>query len=186
MSLSLLSPPLVEPVSLAETKAFMKIEQDHDDDLLRAFVSAARVHLEHLTGQRFITQSWRLLLEGPLPDRIILPVQPVSSILEAAILNDTGDLIGLGSQSFAIYQRDCPATLSNLNGLLLTTGQRLQLDLEVGFGPTAEDVPSPLRHAMKLVVAEWYERRLIADPSRLPSLAAALQPLIGPYKSVRL
>jgi uncharacterized phiE125 gp8 family phage protein len=70
--------------------------------------------------------------------------------------------------------------------MLLTAGQRLQLDLEAGYGPSDVDVPMPLKQALKMIVAEWYERRLIADPTQLPTLAKALQPLVNPYKTIRL
>ena len=65
-------------------------------------------------------------------------------------------------------------------------GYRLQLDVETGFGATPEDVPAPLLQAVRMIAAEWYERRLIADPASLPSLLKALAPLIAPYRSIRL
>ncbi len=186
MTANLLSPPMVEPVSLADIKAFLKLDSDAEDDLLRAFISSARVHLEHLTGRQFITQTWRVLLDGDLGRRISLPIQPVSNIVSAAILSEDGDLLSLATESFALYQSHNPALIVNPGGMLLTAGQRLQLDLETGYGPSDEDVPMPLKQALKMIVAEWYERRLIADPTQLPTLAKALQPLVNPYKTIRL
>ncbi|WP_180966887.1 head-tail connector protein [Cohaesibacter celericrescens] len=186
MTANLLSPPMVEPVSLADIKAFLKLDSDAEDDLLRAFISSARVHLEHLTGRQFITQTWRVLLDGDLGRRISLPLQPVSNIVSAAILSEDGDLLSLATESFALYQSHNPALIVNSGGMLLTAGQRLQLDLETGYGPSDEDVPMPLKQALKMIVAEWYERRLIADPTQLPTLAKALQPLVNPYKTIRL
>ncbi|WP_321339049.1 hypothetical protein [uncultured Cohaesibacter sp.] len=37
-----------------------------------------------------------------------------------------------------------------------------------------------------MIVAEWYERRLIADPAQLSVLAKALAPLLAPYRSFHL
>ena len=167
-------------------KAFLKLDHDTEDDLLRAFISSARVHLEHMTGRHFISQTWRVLLEGPLQERFRLPLQPVTEITSAAILSDEGDLLALASESFSIYQQSDPAIVANKGGLVLPAGQRLQLDVETGFGPAVEDVPGPLKQALKIIVAEWHERRLIADPAQLPSLAKAVQPLIQPYCTMRL
>ena len=186
MSATLLTAPVVEPVSLAEIKAYLKIDQDVEDDLLRAFLSAARVHLEHMIGRHLISQAWRILLEGALGKRFCLPVQPVSELLAIAIIEVDGSMTELDASGLSIFQADNPATLVNLDGFLLSGQQRLQIDVETGFGPTAEDVPEPLRLAIKMIVAEWYERRLIADPAQLPALAKALAPLLAPYRSFHL
>ncbi|WP_316858037.1 phage head-tail connector protein [uncultured Cohaesibacter sp.] len=186
MTTTLLTPPALEPVSLAEIKAYLKLDIDKEDDLLRAFLTAARVHLEHLTGHHFITQTWRLLLEGPLGETFRLPLQPVTDIVAAAVVDIEANITSLDVTGLSIFQAQDPAILANIDGFLLASNQRLQLDVETGFGPAAEDVPEPLRLAIKMVVAEWYERRLIADPSQLPTLAKSLQPLIGSYRSLRL
>ena len=186
MSLTLLTAPAVEPVSLAEIKAYLKIDQDTEDDLIRAFLSAARVHLEHMIGHHLITQTWRVLMEGPLGESFRLPLQPVSDLLALAVVDVDGSVTELDVSGLSIFQTDNPATLANLDGFLLSSKQRLQIDVETGFGPMAEDVPEPLRLAIKMIVAEWYERRLIADPAQLPVLAKALAPLIAPYRSFHL
>ena len=186
MTANLLTAPLVEPVTVAETKAYLKIEQDIEDELLRAFITTARVHLEHLTGKHLITQTWRLFIPGPLSDRFTIPLQPLSAIVDAAILSDEGDLVSLSAEGLRIHQDRDPASIANLASLALRPDQRLRLDVETGYGPAAEDVPEPLRLAMKIIIAEWFERRLIADPSQLPTLWAALKPLIGPFQTVRI
>src|SRR5260221_1862426 len=38
----------------------------------------------------------------------------------------------------------------------------IELDVELGFGPLATDVPDALRHAIRLLVAHWYENRGMA------------------------
>nr|WP_319389700.1 phage head-tail connector protein [uncultured Cohaesibacter sp.] len=182
----LLTAPQVEPVSLADIRAYLKIDQDAEDDLLRAFLSAARVHLEHMTGHHLVSQTWRVLLEGPLGETFRLPLQPVAELLTLSVIEADGTATELDVSGLSIFQTDNPATLANLDGFLLSGKQRLQIDVETGFGPTAEDVPEPLRLAMKMIVAEWYERRLIADPSLIPALAGALRPLLAPYRNLRL
>ena len=106
-----------------------------------AFISAARVHLEHLTARLFIFQSWRVLLAGPLGERVTLPLRPVTAISAVAVLNEEGDVTDLAEESFSLFQEDNPAIVSNLAGIVLTGSQRLQLDVEAGHGPAAEDVP---------------------------------------------
>ncbi|WP_114010189.1 head-tail connector protein [Cohaesibacter intestini] len=186
MSATLLTPPQIEPVSLSDIKAYLKIDHSEEDDLLRAFLTSARIHLEQLIGQHLITQTWRVILDCPFERVMSLPVAPLGAILSAAFLSSDGVLVDLGSEAFCINQPSGPATIRAIGGQVALAGYRLQLDVETGFGATAEEVPAPLLQAIRMITAEWYERRLIADPGSLPALSKALAPLIAPYRAVRL
>lgn len=65
MGLNLLSPPIVEPVSLAELKEFLRIDQDDNsqDSTIAALAVAARAWAETFTGKRFVQQTWRLYMD---------------------------------------------------------------------------------------------------------------------------
>lgn len=63
----------------------------------------------------------------------------------------------------------------------------IELDVTVGFGIAAADVPEALRQAIRLLVAHWYENRGLvtigANYSPLPQSVAAL---IAPYRMLLL
>ncbi|ODR98420.1 hypothetical protein AUC68_08240 [Methyloceanibacter methanicus] len=56
-----------------------------------------------------------------------------------------------------------------------------------GFGDAAADVPQPIRQALLLLVAHWFERRepveLGPGPQGVPAVAAGL---LQPYRRVHL
>ncbi len=60
MSAILLTAPAVEPVSLAEAKAFLRVEHNDDDGVIEALALASRIHVESRTRRALISQSWRL------------------------------------------------------------------------------------------------------------------------------
>ncbi|MBV9347031.1 MAG: phage head-tail connector protein [Pseudolabrys sp.] len=60
MSAILLSPPATEPLSLAEAKAWLRIEHDDENDVIAALIAGSRIHIEGATRRALITQSWRL------------------------------------------------------------------------------------------------------------------------------
>jgi uncharacterized phiE125 gp8 family phage protein len=64
MSSLLLTAPAVEPLSLAEAKAFLCVEMPDDDDLIGALVAGSRIHVEAQTRRALITQSWRLAIDA--------------------------------------------------------------------------------------------------------------------------
>lgn len=186
MSPKQLSQPSIEPVSLDEMKTYLKLDHDHDDLMLSAFLIAARVHLENATNRHFITQTWRLELTIPCGTSIELPLQPVQRVLAAAMQSAQGDLLALDLAGFRLHTNQSPATLKLLEPSCWRPGSKLLIDLETGFGPQKEDVPAPIRQAIKILAAEWYEKRLVADPASLPQISTTLMTLLSPYRVLRL
>jgi hypothetical protein len=64
----LLTAPSVEPVSLAEAKAHLRVDVTDDDALITALITAARQSAEHKTRRSLCTQQWSLVLDQfPVP-----------------------------------------------------------------------------------------------------------------------
>lgn len=64
MGFKLLKPPAVEPVTLAEMKAFARFTSTAEDELFTSLISAARNEAEAYTRRAFITQQWRMYLDA--------------------------------------------------------------------------------------------------------------------------
>ncbi len=62
--LSITSQPSVEPVTLAQAKAHLRITIDDDDAYISALVTAARQKCESHLDRSFITTGWRQTLDG--------------------------------------------------------------------------------------------------------------------------
>ena len=62
VQLKLITPPAVEPVSLAETKAFMALDASftQDDAVIVSLITAARTYAEHYCTRAFYNQTWQL------------------------------------------------------------------------------------------------------------------------------
>ncbi len=55
----------MEPVSLVEAKAFLRVDDTAEDGLIRsADLRPARLHVEGVTGRALIAQSWRVVLDA--------------------------------------------------------------------------------------------------------------------------
>lgn len=61
--MTLLTPPVLEPVTVAEAKFAARLDGAHWDTPVAQYITAAREVAEHETGRRFIAQQWRLELE---------------------------------------------------------------------------------------------------------------------------
>lgn len=191
MSAILLTPPALEPVTLADAKHFLRIDHDDDDDVIAALIAAARVHVEAKTRRALITQTWRLTRDvwptaGMLP---ILPV-PLRDITAIGVYRDDGMLQMLDVDSFHVDAVSAPAILAFERGALPVPGRMsggIEIDIEVGYGDEPDDVPAPLRQAIRLLVAHWYEnRRLVAASGEVATMPASVSSLIAPFRVLSL
>ena len=79
MTLTRLSAPASLPIVLDDVKEFCRVEDTDNDTLLTAFMSSAVELAENETGQRFISQQWRLDLGG-FDSEIVLPYPKFASV----------------------------------------------------------------------------------------------------------
>lgn len=63
LSLQLVTPPIVEPVTLALAKLQCKVDYDDDDLLFSAYITAARQYCEKYTHRAFLPQTWLRTLD---------------------------------------------------------------------------------------------------------------------------
>jgi uncharacterized phiE125 gp8 family phage protein len=188
MSSLLLTAPAVEPLSLAEAKAFLRVEHSDDDDVIGALIAASRIHVEAQTRRALISQTWRITLDA-WPDNGRQPVRPAPlRALSAARVYDYGGVAhAVDTEAFVV---DAGASALAFAPWALAAPGRIaagiELDVVVGYGDAATDVPEPLRHAVRLLIAHWYENRGLAALGAvtiLPSTAAAL---LAPYRVLSL
>ena len=76
----LLAGPAVEPVSLSDAKAHMRVDAADEDTLISTLIVAARVAAEAEIRRVMISQSWRAFIETWPADGVELPVQPMLSV----------------------------------------------------------------------------------------------------------
>lgn len=187
MSSILLTTPAAEPLALDEAREFLRVEHNDDDELIAALIAGARLHIEAQTKRALITQSWRLGLDAwPESGRIGVRPAPLQAVTAARIYGAEGSAEMLDLQSFV---RVLDSTeIAFVPWAMPVPGRiasGIELDLRVGYGDTALAVPEPLRQAMRLLVAHWYENRgLVAEAAAaLPETVAAL---IAPYRMLSL
>src|SRR5258708_1765870 len=67
MELFLNIPPVQEPLSLEEVRAYLRISTEQEDDFLLTLIKAARAHVESVTGRALLKQQWQMDLRPPYP-----------------------------------------------------------------------------------------------------------------------
>ena len=62
----------------------------------------------------------------------------------------------------------------------------IEVDVVVGYGDAAVDVPEPLRQAVRLLIAHWYENRGLMSEAATAVLPQNVAALIAPYRMLAL
>lgn len=188
MTSYLLAGPATEPVSLAEAKAFLKIDDGAEDGLVTTLIGAARLHVEAVTGKALIAQSWRKVLDR-WPDEgiVALPVAPVRALTAITATDDGGEehALAVGQFTTADDRVIVPRVVAGMP--VLQERQGLEIDYVAGFGTTAEAVPPDLRQAVLGLVAHWFEHRdAVIGAGTGAVVPSGFDRLVAAYKRVRL
>lgn len=184
-----LEPPAEEPVSLAEARQFLRLDNTDEDDLLSMLITAARLMVEAASGRCLIDQHWRIVLNRwPQAGQIRLPLSPVSAMVAARVYDTLGLAQAVGAGALALDRLADPP-LIRVAGPAPETGRdhgAIEIDVVAGFGPTAADVPAPLRQAVLRLAARWFEERGDVASRDAQALPAPIAALVAPYRRARL
>lgn len=192
MSLTLLTPPAAEPVSLADAKLRLRISDDAHDAAVSLWIKAARERVERDTGRALLSQTWVERRDGWTGDGRLTAfrtrfrlLRPPLIAVEAIAIYDAEDAPSdWGPAAFFVDTASDPGRIALRQGEDWPQPGRATGGIEIrfrcGYGDSPEDVPAPLREAVLQLVAA------MADGGLEAGMPAAAASLIAPYRSVRL
>lgn len=177
------APPACEPLTLAEVKTFLRVDQDADDDLIAGLISAAREACETATGRSLITRGYSLYLDcwpgtTTLPwwdgveegadvlfngNALFLPRPPLQSVARIRVYNADNSYADMPSGSYVVDAVTAPGRIVLAGGALPPVPGRAANGIEVqftaGYGASADSVPPMLKQGMKQIIAHLYANR---------------------------
>ena len=191
MALVLTSGPAVEPVTAADAKAHLRIDGSAEDVLINSLILTSRLHIEAALGLAMINQTWMLVLDRwPPCGTVEIPIAPLQAVTAVRVRNAAGLPVTVLPTSYLVDIASKPPRLIWNNTAPGYPGQvanGIEIDVSAGFGAAAASVPAPLKHAILMLTAHWYEHR---DPVEIGSTAAripeAVADLIQPFRKFRL
>jgi uncharacterized phiE125 gp8 family phage protein len=183
----LTTPPAVEPVTLAEAKAHLRIVHADEDDLIARLITAARRHLEQQTGLCLVSQGWTCFRDAwPEVSAVELPLAPVIAVTAVTVHGEDDAAAAVDPAHYYLDQVSRPARLMLRQGRLWPRPGRtlngIEIAVTAGFGAAGSDVPEPLRQALLQLMTHWYGHR---GEAAAP-LPLDLSSLIAGFREVRL
>jgi uncharacterized phiE125 gp8 family phage protein len=191
VGLKLVSPPAIEPVTLAEAKAHLRLDTDADDAYVLALIGAARERVELFLRRALITQMFDYTLDGfPENKRSMdLPRPPLQSVESVKYIDTEGNLQTLVAESYVVdcasneigrmalaWNRFWPLTLCSINAVVIR--------FIAGYGDAAEDVPQAIRHGILIEISNLYENREDIVPGQSIGMLSLSERLLWPYRAL--
>ena len=207
-ALSVVTPVAQEPVSVALAKQHTRIDNDADDTLVGAYITAARTWVEQILGRCVAPQQLRWILAREQPRNgypylsmpltllilpqwltypfwhhrggIELPRQPVNSVDQVAYgqFGLPDTVLTAGTD----YDVDTASARLRVHiGSEVVPNDHMAITFTAGYGATGgEALPQPIIHAILLLTAFLYEQR--GDSGG--EAPAAVDMLLAPYRLI--
>jgi uncharacterized phiE125 gp8 family phage protein len=162
MGLKLITAPSVEPVTLAQAKAHLRVTHTQDDAYILDLIVAARLRAEKHTGRRFCTQTVDYFIDAFPSGAIELPCPPVASITSLKYIDENGAEQTLSGVYYKLSAGDEPARVTAAYDQTWPTtraeADAVVIRLVCGYGGMAA-VPRDIAMAILMIVAHLYEHR---------------------------
>lgn len=190
-SVRVLTPPVVEPVTLAEAKAHCRVDGSADDAFIVSLITAAREWVESYMDEALIQQQLIMRLDG-FPAEIELPRPPMATAGTATAVSVTyttdqsGATATLSTSAYRVDRDTMPGVIRNTYGGAwpghLTDYNAVTVTWWAGRGDSGASVPQGIRNACLMLIGHWYERRLASEPGTMNDIPYGVKALLDAHR----
>lgn len=196
-SLKRVTAPAVEPVSLAEAKAHLRVDDTNSDTEITFMIRAAREWVETYLDRSLVHTQWRATYDT-FPWEFELPRPPMASAGTTTAVTvtytlETGSTATLDATTYRVDRDDTPGVIRTVySGTWpghLADANAVTVTWWGGYGADGTSVPQAVRSAMLMLISHFYETRGAtvstgAVPQDVPFGVRALLDSVrwGPYQ----
>lgn len=186
---TLVTAPVLEPISLQEAKDHMRVDHTDDDMLVVSLITAAREYSEMVMSRSIITQTWDVYLDA-FADKMKLPVPPLQSVDSIKYIDTEGVEQTLDIGVYTVNTSAMPGYVSLAYKQswpsIRDIDNAVTIRITSGYGDSAADVPAPVKQAMLLLIGHLYENREASQSVQVHNLPLGYDALIYPYRQVMI
>ncbi len=187
-SLTLVTGPTLEPVTLTELKVTARISTEDEDALLQTYIITAREAAEQFTKRAFLTQTFRMTLDlpcgkmdgylgegvydlpvtalyGALPRTIQLMRPPIATIVSVTTYDTSNAATVFSSDDYYLDTAGGRLVLNNDASWPSDMRQiaAIAIQYTAGYGATVNTVPQCARTAITMHAMRMYDERIICE-----------------------
>ena len=173
--------PTEEPVTLADMKTHLRVDNNNDDALIVGLIAAAREWCEGIQGRAYFTQTMTVSLDS-FVDCLDMPRPPLQSISSITYVDSNGDTQTLSSTYYTVDTRSEPGRVYLAYDQTWPTHRDVRHAITItavcGYD-SIDKVPDRIKAAIKLLAAHWYENREAVTSISLKETPRAVMSLLG-------
>ena len=189
MSTVVVTPPVLEPVTTAEVNAQLGIGGTDHTARVQRLITLAREYVENYTGRALITQTWDHFLDE-FPTKIILPRSPLQTVTTLKYTDTDGTQQTLSSALYTVntnadsgyiipaYNEDWPD--------IRYVPDAVEIRIVCGYGTASTDIPDVYRHAMLLLIGNWFENTEESQPFSINAISYGVNALLDQHRVWRV
>jgi uncharacterized phiE125 gp8 family phage protein len=162
----LITPPLLEPISLNDAKEHLRVDASFQDDdsYISDLITVAREFCEKFQNRAYLSQTWEAVFDR-FPGVVFeLPNPPLQSVVSIKYYDKSNteflfDANKYFVDTYSAKGRVCLNHNVTWSDVELRPINSVIIRFVCGYGSDATSVPSQAKHAIKLLIAHWYENR---------------------------
>ncbi len=193
-SLTRQTAPAVEPVTLAEAKAHLRVDVSDDDAYIGTLITAAREWCEQYLDRTLVDTQWVMRFDAFPPDGthdIELPRPPMVSTGTATAVAltftyENGTTATYSTASYRVDRASTPGAVKTLYGQTwpphLLDDNAISVTWWAGYGASGSSVPAAIRSAVLMLVGLFYEKRMAADAGSLAEVPFGVKSLLDAHR----
>lgn len=198
MKLALIEQPTDEIITLKETKNYLRIDHDFDDDLLNMLIKSTRTAMEAIIQKSIMSQTWEYTIDHNSVSNsryerrdianvscgivtIPLPKSPVVNILSVKMGNETVESAAYCLEKFT--NKYC-LILNCKNLPSKKVKYPIVIRYKSGISTTVENVPYQLKLANLMLVANAYQERYSYSQNNV--ISQSVKELLMPFLNLRI
>jgi len=158
--------PIIEPLSLAEIKSHLRVDDTSDDEMLSTIIQVAREQVEDITRRALLTSTWDFVLqEWPIENYIKLPYGNLQSVTSVKWKDTDGVETTLVAGTDYLVETNG----ENIGRVVLPYGESWPSDTLYPSNPitirfvcgwtAASLIPAKIKAACKLIAGDIYQNR---------------------------
>jgi uncharacterized phiE125 gp8 family phage protein len=191
--ISVVTAPTVEPVTLSEVKAHLRIDHLDHDTQLTSLIQASREHMERVLGRALVQQTRSVKYkQWPESDRFALPYPPIQSVSSLKYTDTGGTTSTFSSDNYTVITDREPGELVLGYSKTWPTATihypeyPIEIEYVCGYAPNDDsppdyraNVPAALKNAIKLDIELRYDR---PPADYAEQLRNVIEALTAPYR----
>lgn len=186
MNYRLVTGPATEPLTYAEAKAYLRLNDDSEQSLVTSLISAARGIVEGQTWRPLISQVWAAQLDFSEVNSSVIRINkaPVISIDTVTYYDSNNALQTLSASNWEsdIYGSPARFRLKTIP-ICYERMNTLQVNFTAGYANAAA-VPNDIKSALYMIIGHLYENRQdVVTGTQVNEIPMASKYLLEPYRN---